>query len=261
MQRVYLFLIVLVSGFFRETNAQSTITVLTYNIHHGANAKEHNTIVQIGRLIRDYSPDLVALQEVDSVTTRSRKQDHLSQLARLTSMNPLYGKAIDFQGGKYGTAILSKYPIIASQKMMLPNPDKTEPRILQCAYVELPNEKTIRFCNTHLDHQSPLNRNLQLAFVNNTLENSIQPVIWCGDLNTDPDDPEIEKLMDRWVDAGKDSKTPTLVDSGARIDYILSLKKGELELVRYRVLNVPKLSDHLPVLATYRFRKPKNNGR
>jgi endonuclease/exonuclease/phosphatase family metal-dependent hydrolase len=249
-------LVVLVCGFFRETTAQSTITVLTFNIHHGANSKEHNTIVQIGRLIREYKPDIIALQEVDSVTTRSRGQEHLGQLSRLTSMYPLYGSAIDFQGGKYGTAILSKYPIIASQKMMLPNPDKTEQRILQCAYVELSEDKTIRFCNSHLDHQSPLNRSLQLAFIDKTLENSIQPVIWCGDLNTDPDDPDIEKLLDRWSDAGRDSHTSTLVGTGARIDYILSLKKSELELVRYRVLNVPKLSDHLPVLATYRFRKP-----
>ncbi|GAB3919074.1 endonuclease/exonuclease/phosphatase family protein [Larkinella terrae] len=259
--RIFLFLALLSIEFFQEANAQSTVTVLTYNIHHGTNAQEHNTIVQIGRLIREYSPDIIALQEVDSVTTRSRRQDHLGQLARLTSMFPLYGKAIDFQGGKYGTAILSKYPIIASQKMMLPNPDKTEQRILLCAYVELPNEKTIRFCNSHLDQQSPLNRNLQLAFIDKTLENSIQPVIWCGDFNTDPDDPEIEKLMDRWRDAGKDSHTSTLVGTGARIDYVMSLKKSELELTRYRVLNVPKLSDHLPVLATYRFRKPKKNGR
>ncbi|GAB3272355.1 hypothetical protein GCM10027347_43980 [Larkinella harenae] len=259
--RIRLLFVVLLSGLFLKTTAQSTITVLTYNIHHGANAREHNTIVQIGRLIREYSPDLVALQEVDSATTRSRGFDHLSQLARLTSMYPLYGKAIDFQGGKYGIAILSKYPIIASQKMMLPNPDKTEQRVLLSAYVELPNEKTIRFCNSHLDHQSPLNRNLQLAFIDKTLENSIQPVIWCGDLNTDPDDPEIERLANHWVDAGKDSRTPTLVGSGARIDYILSLRQSELELVRYRVLNVPKLSDHLPVLATYRFRKPKKAGR
>ncbi|GAB3894145.1 hypothetical protein GCM10028803_09160 [Larkinella knui] len=251
----------MLGGFLQKATAQSTLTVLTYNIHHGANALEHNTIVQIGRLIREYSPDVIALQEVDSVTTRSRKQDHLGQLSRLTSMYPLYGAAIDFQGGKYGTAILSKYPIIASQKMMLPNPDKTEQRILQCAYIELPNEKTVRFCNSHLDHQSTLNRNLQLAFIDKTLENSIQPVFWCGDFNTDPDDPEIEKLMERWVDAGKDSHTSTLVGTGARIDYILSLKQSELELVRYRVLNVPKFSDHLPVLATYRFRKPQKIGR
>ncbi|MGA0559028.1 endonuclease/exonuclease/phosphatase family protein [Larkinella sp. VNQ87] len=261
MRTIGLFLAVFLSGFFRETTAQSTLTVLTYNIHHGTNEKEHNTIVQIGRLIREYNPDLIALQEVDSVTTRSRKADHLSQLARLTSMHPLFAKSIDFQGGKYGIAVLSKYPIIASQRMELPNPDKTEQRVLQCAYVELPNEKTIRFCNSHLDHQSPLNRSLQLAFINTVLENSIQPVVWCGDLNTDPDDPEIEKLMGRWVDAGKDSRTPTLVGSGARIDYILTLKQSELQLVRYRVLNVPKYSDHLPVLATYRFRKPKKTGR
>ncbi|WP_421825778.1 endonuclease/exonuclease/phosphatase family protein [Larkinella sp.] len=255
--RICLLIVVLVFGLVRETNAQSTITVLTYNIHHGANTQEHNTIVQIGRLIREYKPDIIALQEVDSVTTRSRGQDHLGQLSRLTSMYPLYGSAIDFQGGKYGTAILSKYPIIANQKMMLPNPDKTEQRILQCAYVELSEKTTVRFCNSHLDHQSPLNRSLQLAFIDKTLENSIQPVIWCGDLNTDPDDPEIEKLLDRWSDAGRDSHTSTLVGTGARIDYILSLKQSELELVRYRVLDVPKLSDHLPVLATYRFRKPK----
>ncbi|MFD1141396.1 endonuclease/exonuclease/phosphatase family protein [Larkinella insperata] len=255
--RICLLLVAVFCVFFREAIAQSTITVLTYNIHHGANEREQNTIVQIGRLIREYSPDLVALQEVDSTTTRSRRFDHLNQLSRLTSMYPLYGKTIDFQGGKYGIAILSKYPIIASQKAMLPNPDKTEPRALLCAYVELPNEKTIRFCNSQLDDKSPLNRDVQLAAVDKSLENSIQPVIWCGDFNTDPDDPEMEKLMDRWIDAGKDSQTPTLVGTGARIDYILSLKQSELQLIRYRVLNVPKYSDHLPVLATYRFRNPK----
>lgn len=259
--QIRLFLVVVFCGFFRAAAAQSSLTVLTYNIHHGANEKEQNTIVQIGRLIREYSPDLVALQEVDSATTRSRRFDHLAQLARLTSMYPLYGSAINFQGGKYGIAILSKYPIIASQKVTLPNPDKTEPRVLLCAYVELPNEKTVRFCNSHLDHQSPLNRDVQLNTVDKALGNSIQPVIWCGDFNTDPDDPEIVKLMDRWSDAGKDSRTPTLVGTGARIDYILSLKKSELQLIRYRVLNVPKLSDHLPVLATYRFRNPKKEGR
>ncbi|WP_164851227.1 endonuclease/exonuclease/phosphatase family protein [Larkinella soli] len=241
----------------QKSTAQSTITVLSYNIHHGTNAQEQNTIAQIGRLIRQFSPDLVALQEVDSATTRSRGADHLGQLARMTSLSPLYGRAIRLQGGGYGTAVLSRYPIIADQKLMLPNPDSTEQRILLCAYVELPNQKTIRFCNSQLEEKSPLNRGVQLAFVNKALENSIQPVVWCGDFNTDPDDPEVAKLMNTWVDAGKDSFAPTLIGTGARMDYIMTLKSSELELVRYRVLNVPKLSDHQPVLATYRFRKPK----
>lgn len=258
--RIWKLIGLILLGISLRLAAQSTITVLTYNIHHGANSLDQNNIVQIGRLIRQYSPDIVALQEVDSMTTRSRGQDHLAQLAGMTSMIPFYGRAINFQGGGYGLGVLSKYPIVANQKIRLPNPDSTEQRILLCAYVELPNEKTIRLCNAHLDHKSALNRSVQLAAVNVILENSIQPAIWCGDFNTDPDDPDIEKLMGNWIDAGKDSRTPTLVGTGARIDYIMTLRNSELELMRYRVLNVPKLSDHLPILATYRFRKAKSDG-
>lgn len=239
------------------TLAQSTITVLSYNINHGANPKGRNNLIRIGQLIRQYKPDLVAIQEVDSATRRSYNRNQVQQLANLVAMTPLFGGALPFQGGWHGLGILSKFPIIASDKLLLPNPDSTVQRILLQAYIELPDGRTIRFCTTQLDPKSPFNRGLQMATVKKTLAPSIQPVILTGDFNTDPFDPIVLKMKEEWDDAGEDAQLPTLVGTGARIDYVATKKEQELELVRYRVLNEPNTSDHLPVLATYRFKKAK----
>ncbi|GAA4451903.1 endonuclease/exonuclease/phosphatase family protein [Nibrella saemangeumensis] len=227
------------------------ITVLTYNIHHGANEQGRLNLIRVGQLIREHKPDLVALQELDSATTRSYGGYQMQQLANLTGMYPLFGKAIDLEAGAYGIGILSKYPILASQNIPLPNPDSTEQRVILCAYVELPNQKTIRFCNTHLDHQSRLNRGMQLAMVNQMLRVSIQPVIWAGDLNARPDEPGIQPIWNEWQDAGVRSKTPTLPHGNARIDYILTRRQSKFTLLKYEVLKEPDTSDHQPVLATY----------
>lgn len=236
--------------------AQTTITVLTYNINHGENPRGQGNLIRVGQLIRQYKPDLVAIQEVDSATRRSFRKNQVQQLANLTSMNPLFGGTVPFQGGWHGLGILSRHPIIAHRKLVLPNPDSTVRRVLLEAYAELPDGRTVRFCNTQLDPKSHMNRGYQLSMIRQTLAQSIQPVIWAADFNTDPDDPIVAKVKETWADAGADAQTSTLVGTGARTDFLLTLKNQELELVRYRVLNEPGTSDHLPVLATYQFKSP-----
>src|SRR5215213_2148229 len=48
-----------------------TITVLTYNIHHGAGGDGKVDIGRIAEVINRVKPDLVALQEVDRKTNRT----------------------------------------------------------------------------------------------------------------------------------------------------------------------------------------------
>lgn len=251
---IFFLLITVLSAATVETAAQSTLTVLTYNINHGKTTKGYSNLLRVSQLIRQYKPDLVALQEVDSVTKKSFQRDQLDQLAKLTGMQPLYGKASRRDRGSVGVAILSRYPFIAYDNLMLPNPDSTEQRTLLCGYVERTDGQTFRFCTTHLDGGSVVNRGFQLAMCNLTMQKSIQPVIWTGVLNTDPEDLMIQKLNDTWTDAGRDSQTPTLVGSGARVDYVLTQRESNLELVRYRVLNEPATSTHRPLLVTYRLK-------
>src|SRR4051812_48094511 len=55
---------------------------MTYNIKHG----ELSSLESIASVIKAQSPDLVALQEVDVLTTRSGKVDQAALLGALTGM-------------------------------------------------------------------------------------------------------------------------------------------------------------------------------
>ncbi|MBC8125022.1 MAG: tetratricopeptide repeat protein [Candidatus Kapabacteria bacterium] len=92
------------------------IRVLCYNIHHANPPSRPDFIdmVAIANVIKQEQPDLVALQEVDAYTTRSGKALHQAEeLGRLTGMKVYFAKAIDYGGGEYGVAILSKFPMDA----------------------------------------------------------------------------------------------------------------------------------------------------
>ena len=51
-------------------------------------------------------PDLVALQEVDHRARRSGQVDQAAELGKMTGMHHAFGSFFDFEGGKYGMAIL-----------------------------------------------------------------------------------------------------------------------------------------------------------
>jgi len=116
------------------------IKVLTYNIYHGEAFYRPGTpnLQEIAKVIDDCQPDLVALQEVDRFTQRSanlggdwcdsaggsRSQDLCAELAKLTGLHGVFGKAMDQHGGDYGEAILSRHPSLAPPTTrILPTPE------------------------------------------------------------------------------------------------------------------------------------------
>ena len=232
-----------------------TLKVMTFNIHHGENNVGKTNLTRVVELVKEYQPDFVALQEIDSVVPRSGKLNQMRILSLLCDYHSAFSAAIDLQGGKYGLGILSKRPIEHVQKLKLPNPDSTEQRILMCALVPLSEGKSIRFCNTHLDHKSALNRGLQAAIINENLQNSIYPVILGGDFNATADHHTLEALTKYWNDAGANSTQATYPGNGKRIDYFWTHQSAPFKVVEYKVLDEPVASDHLPILVTYSFSK------
>ena len=83
------------------------LTLATLNIKHGAEGPE-----KIAAAIREISPDIIGLEEVDVNCERSGNTDEPAILAELAGY-PYYAfaKAIPLGSGEYGTAILSRYPI------------------------------------------------------------------------------------------------------------------------------------------------------
>src|SRR4029079_10643504 len=92
-----------------------TITVMTYNIHHGAGGDGRVDLERIATVIRAANPDVVALQELDSGVPRTNGAFQAEELARLTKMQGVFGPAMDYEGGKYGDAVLCRFTIVSNQ--------------------------------------------------------------------------------------------------------------------------------------------------
>src|SRR5438270_1349612 len=71
------------------------LTVMTYNIHHGAGMDGKVDLPRIAEVIKRSGADLVALQEVDRITLRTSRIDQCKELGRLTGMHAYFGKAMD----------------------------------------------------------------------------------------------------------------------------------------------------------------------
>ena len=100
-----------------------SLRVMTYNIYGAratspANAADLDAIAEV---IRRQNPDFVTLNEVDVFTNRTGKDVHQARdLAEKLGMEWHFSKAIDRDGGEYGDAVLSKYPILEKRSYRLP---------------------------------------------------------------------------------------------------------------------------------------------
>src|ERR1700731_1570832 len=97
-----------------------TLRVLTSNIHHGEGTDGRFDLSRLARVMKSVQPDVIALQEVDQGTERSGGVDQLAELERLTNMHAEFGKAMDYSGGGYGVAVLSRWPLLRNGTDPLP---------------------------------------------------------------------------------------------------------------------------------------------
>jgi len=83
----------------------STLTLVSYNVHNAIGLDGKTDFARIAKTLTALNPDVVALQELDSKTKRSKGRDVLEEIAKEAKMNATFGPAIDFQGGKYGIGV------------------------------------------------------------------------------------------------------------------------------------------------------------
>ena len=90
------YLIIGFTAFAQSDSNSIRITVLSYNVHHGEGEDGRLDLERIAGIINDVSPDYVALQEVDSVTTRTGGVDQAARYAELTGMYWEFARGIAF---------------------------------------------------------------------------------------------------------------------------------------------------------------------
>ncbi len=197
-----------------EAKMSITLKIGSYNIKHGADAGLDLT--KIGDVIKAQNLDIVGMQEIDYKTKRANYIDQPAKLAEAAGM-PYYVfiPAIDYQGGKYGTLILSKYPIVSSEVIKLESWDK-EGRALGHAVIDV-NGQQLDFFNTHLSYEDKALRKLQFAQVAAKTK-GCENFILTGDFNT-ADFKEFDCLEANLINhTGRNYPT---FDSGSSIDNIV----------------------------------------
>jgi endonuclease/exonuclease/phosphatase family metal-dependent hydrolase len=230
--------------------AETTLRVLSYNIHHGRGTDGQVNLSRIAAVIRSSEADLVCLQEVDDRTTRTGRVDQTAELARLTGLHGEFGHQIDYQGGRYGQALLSRTPLEEPQVHMLPGDPTSETRIAFSARTEVAG-RTVVIVSTHLHHLDPAVRLAQAETIA-ALEQGAGPMILGGDLNAVPGSPPLSALLETWRPTTDEPLATFPAGKPTRqIDSILYRPVGLLEARAARVLDEPVASDHRPILAEF----------
>lgn len=219
-----------------------TLRVLSYNIHHGEAMDERFDYERLARVINDLSPDVVALQEVDDGTERASGVDQAALLGKLCKMHHAFGQAMPYQGGRYGEAILSRFPILKTAVHPLPYDPNREPRAAVEVLIEPEGIGPVRLVGTHLCHQDNTVRVKQTTRLRQ-LFGGVQspPTILAGDFNARPGSDPMNVLLDAgWSDT---------IAPLSRIDYILVRASDPWKVVEVKIVDEPVVSDHDPVLA------------
>jgi endonuclease/exonuclease/phosphatase family metal-dependent hydrolase len=121
---------------------------MTYNTHGGVGSDGLCQPDRIARVIRRFSPDVVALQEVDVGQGRSGNLDQARRLADLTELSAHFTSARPTDGGHYGNAILTRHPYELRAEGILPV-RRGEVRAAQWLRLSL-GEGDLDVVNTHL---------------------------------------------------------------------------------------------------------------
>lgn len=224
-----------------------SLNILTFNILHGATMKNDGNLDLIASVIRDVNPDLVALQELDVRTGRVAGADLATELGLRTRLNPLFARAMFYDGGEYGIGILSRFSYRSSRAVPLPSTPGNEPRVALEAVVDLPEGPAVAFVATHLDFASTEDRIAQARNINETFGESPHPRLLAGDFNATPESETMAILSACWTPSDGLDAAPTFPSSKPeiKIDYVLYAPRDRWSVVSTRVIENDVASDHL----------------
>ena len=226
---------------------------MTYNIHVGIGMDKRLDLRRIADVINREKPDLVGLQEVDRGVQRTQRIDEIAELSKLTRMEYAFAFNLPYQGGQYGVAILSRFPIRATEHRLYKNLREAERRGLIRAEVKI-NGRVVHFATTHLDYQHDDGRLFEAQQMLAAISDVKGSLIVVGDFNDIPAG-ETYKLMrslfeDAWavVRPADDGFSYPADKPTKRIDYIFTRRSDEIRTKRAWVVDT-LASDHVPVVA------------
>jgi endonuclease/exonuclease/phosphatase family metal-dependent hydrolase len=154
------------------------LTVTTYNIHGAIGTDRLFSPERIGRVLREIKADIVALQEVPLGGPDIPNVAAL--LERMTGLIAVEGYTYSVGGRRYGNAVLSRYPVLATRSINI-SFDAREPRGALDADIYC-HGHPLRVIATHLGLR-PAERRHQIRTLLQVFDTDRMPVILLGDVN------------------------------------------------------------------------------
>ena len=230
-----------------SAQAQNTLKLMSYNIKNANGMDNVCNFQRIANVINNASPDVVAIQEVDSMTNRSGQKYVLGEIADRTQMHGYFAPAIDYDGGKYGIGLLTKQVPLRLQSLPLPGREEARTLILAefADYI---------YCCTHMSLTEE-DRMKSLELVKAFTSSSTKPLFLAGDMNAEPESGFIKELQkDFQILSNPKQHTFPAPDPKETIDYIATLKQNAkgFAVISAKVINEPMASDHRPILVELR---------
>ena len=242
----------------RSARAKKTLRVMTYNIHVGVGMDKKLDLERIADIIENEHVELVGLQEVDRFVKRTELRDEILELVKLTGMEFAFAHNLDYQGGQYGVAILSRFPIQKIDHRKYENVREAERRGMLRVEVKIDN-RIVNFVTTHLDYQYQDGRDFETQQMLKFLRNVKGPLIVTGDFNDETSGGAYKLMLARFQDAWTSAPAGDLGLSypadkpSKRIDYIFTRTADRIRVIKAWTVN-SLASDHLPVVADLELR-------
>ncbi len=232
------------------------IKAMTFNIQHAEDFLRGGICPElIANTVRAFSPDFCVLNEVYGSGDGSHPVEYGPQaeiIAHLSGMEHFaFCPAIRIWGKPYGNAILSKKPILSVATVPVPEPiphgypgEYYENRAVLVADLGDCVVLGTHFGLARDERESAVRTVLDL------LAKQTKPVIFCGDLNSTPDDPIMSPIFSAFDDTANASPEPILTFPSdkpeVKIDYIfVSSNFKTLSAFSPAVM----ASDHRPYIA------------
>lgn len=248
MKKILLILAVLALG--TTTASAQKVRIMSYNVKNGGGMDGVKDIKRCGELVRAAQPDVVAVQEVDSVTRRN-KFYVLGRMAEVAGYHAYFGPTIPYGGGKYGIGILSKEKALSVAFHRLPC--SREPRGL--LVVEFKNYYML--C-THLSLNEAF-RVESVGIIKDVVAKLDKPAFIAGDMNARPGSAPIEAFKE-YATLLSDENKFTFPSDVPRvcIDYIFGVN-GSFKVIKDYVFYDSVFSDHVPLYVDVKIGKSKKS--
>ncbi len=244
---------------YNPSATNTVFKVMHYNVHFGMHNGVSDTTTT-SQYITNNNIDIVGMNEVDRFRDRSNNKDLPAEYSNKTGYTCVFSNNMSTLPGndESGNAILSKFPVLYREHILLPNIGSNEQRGLLKTIVDVKG-KFVSFWSTHLDFRSDNTERLMCVTNFNTwVQDEVFPTIISGDFNETPDKATHARMEleweDIWLEAGDGSLGRTVPCPGptaARIDYIWRVKGNTLTPTNAFVALGLEKSDHYGIVSKF----------